>query len=242
MTSILPPKTQIIDSLNSNNTAAILDAHQGYILSNTLLLNSTNQTITGTKYFQKHINLKNDSYIERQIRFTNSINELMGAIFLYDNSGENITRPTIYFRQYSGFDPPTTQNTDYYEDYRLPRVTQGRSSNASYDILIDDFDMMNNLITQHSFANHGITFVARKLGDFCQVKGSGSADTTISTGHTFGTLPAGYRPLGGINIAAKNTEVNLCDWLQIHTNGAIVAKNGFVKREEDFNVFYFING
>lgn len=95
------------------------------------------EDIDGTKTFVSAPSISYDA-VYRGINFGNASKNSLGQILIHNGDGQNVDKiaaPRMYFRVYSGNATPTTDNTGYYEHYRLPSATVGLDSSKTYDIV-----------------------------------------------------------------------------------------------------------
>lgn len=126
----------VINNLTSTSATDALSANQGKVLNDTTVKLTGNQTISGAKTFNDVPRLRN-SATSPAVYFQGtdlaSANAVIQAAAC-EASGEKFGNPRFTFSEYSPSSDGTTR-TNYLEQYLLPAVDTGRTSNAAYNIL-----------------------------------------------------------------------------------------------------------
>lgn len=232
--------TTITNTLSMTSSGIGLDAYQGFLLNTGMVHLTNNETINDYKVLTKQLSVTSSTHSERSIIFYNAANQQMGSMWLTDTTNGLITQPRFYLREQSGQATATTAATGYYETYRFPLTPTNMTKTITRNIFTTNAKGNDNLITMHSYTKDGLTFIAYKMGIFCQLICRGTTNTSWSGSHTFGSLPVAYSPWRTITVLSCNNVANKSDRVMIEANGRITIRNSISSTmAEYFNQMYF---
>ena len=227
---VLQKPIQIMNNLTTTVEGYALDASQGnWLYENKIKINlAVNQTVK----FMQIINTP-------MVIMDGAINTPQGIVGIKGNmlvnnttNDEEFVRPSNNITQFYWWFPGKAEGIS--SCTILPQTDPNLSQSTSYFILSSNPYSNAYYRTSSTFMNTGISFYTYKIGPWCWMTGGGETSTSVASGHTFGTLPAGYRPKANTLFQAPSNIVNVGYRLYITTGGVISIRHTLAKSVKFF--------